>query len=85
MVAAAFGSDTEANLVERIRASDEYRPELSFVAADSGEVPGHGDGLNGLRGGGEVRGLGDGFFEHPVLIDIDRPSGGDGPGVAHGV
>ena len=41
VVAAAFGSDTEADLVERIRASDEYRPELSFVAADSGEVVGH--------------------------------------------
>lgn len=41
VVAAAFGSDAEADLVERIRASDQYRPELSLVALDGVEVVGH--------------------------------------------
>jgi putative acetyltransferase len=41
LVAAAFGSDAEADLVEAIRASPEYIPELALVAEIDGEVVGH--------------------------------------------
>lgn len=41
VVAAAFGSPVEARLVERIRASDEYRPSLALVAEHDGAVVGH--------------------------------------------
>ena len=37
----AFGSDVEPALVERIRASDEYHPELALVAVVDGSVVGH--------------------------------------------
>ena len=38
---AAFGSAREALIVEAIRASDAFVPELSLVADDRGEVVGH--------------------------------------------
>ena len=38
MVAAAFDSDVEADLVERIRASPEFVPEMALVAESVGEV-----------------------------------------------
>lgn len=41
LVAAAFGSPVEADLVERIRASPEYRPELALVAELDGVIVGH--------------------------------------------
>ena len=41
VVAAAFGSRTEAALVEAIRASPEYMPELSLVAVVARQVVGH--------------------------------------------
>lgn len=41
VVAAAFGSDAEADLVARIRASDEYVPALALVAEREGRVVGH--------------------------------------------
>ena len=41
LVAAAFGSEAEARLVERIRASPEYHPEYALVAADGGTIVGH--------------------------------------------
>src|SRR4051794_40840941 len=41
VVAAAFKSDAEADLVEKIRASPEYIPELSLVAELDGEIVGH--------------------------------------------
>jgi putative acetyltransferase len=41
VVAAAFDSQAEALLVDAIRASPEYIPELSLVAEDGGEVVGH--------------------------------------------
>ena len=41
VVRAAFGSDAEPALVERIRASVEYRPELALVAEQAGRVAGH--------------------------------------------
>lgn len=37
----AFGSETEADLVDRIRRSPEYRPDLSFVAVHDGRIVGH--------------------------------------------
>jgi putative acetyltransferase len=41
LVEHAFGSPDEARLVERIRASDRYVPELALVALVGGEVRGH--------------------------------------------
>ncbi len=41
VVAAAFGSEVEADLVDRIRASPEYVAELALVAELDGEVVGH--------------------------------------------
>ena len=42
MVAAAFGSDVEAKLVDDIRADACYRPELALVAEDDdGRIVGH--------------------------------------------
>jgi putative acetyltransferase len=41
VVAAAFGSQAEADLVEAIRSSPEYIPELALVAESHAEVVGH--------------------------------------------
>ena len=41
MVASAFGSPVEADLVDRIRASPEYVPEMALVAELDGEIVGH--------------------------------------------
>ena len=41
VVTAAFGQPAEARLVELVRASDEYVPELSLVADLAGDVVGH--------------------------------------------
>ena len=41
VVSAAFKSQVEADLVDRIRASPEYVPELALVAEVDGEVVGH--------------------------------------------
>ena len=41
IVAAAFGQQAEATLVERIRASDRYRPDYALVAVLDGAVVGH--------------------------------------------
>jgi putative acetyltransferase len=41
VVAAAFGSPAEARLVEAIRASPNYVPELSLVAELDGRIVGH--------------------------------------------
>lgn len=41
VVAAAFGADAEAILVERIRASPEYVPEMALVAEIGDELVGH--------------------------------------------
>lgn len=41
VVAAAFESEAEAILVERIRASDRFIPGLSIVAEEADEVVGH--------------------------------------------
>lgn len=41
VVAAAFGSQVQARLVDRIRASPEYVPEMALVAEADGEIIGH--------------------------------------------
>jgi putative acetyltransferase len=41
VVEAAFGRPDEVRMVEAVRASSEYVPELAFVAEDQGEVIGH--------------------------------------------
>jgi putative acetyltransferase len=41
LTAAAFGQQDEARLVEAIRASAEFVPELTLVAVDEGRVVGH--------------------------------------------
>jgi putative acetyltransferase len=41
VVAAAFGKQIEADLVDRIRASPEYVPELALVAELDGAIVGH--------------------------------------------
>ncbi len=41
VTAAAFGKQDEARLVEAIRASDEFVPELSLVAEEDGRIVGH--------------------------------------------
>lgn len=41
VVTAAFGQPDEAELVRRLRASEYYVPELTFVAEDSGNLIGH--------------------------------------------
>lgn len=41
LVTAAFGSPDEATLVERIRASPNYRPDVALVAVIDGSVVGH--------------------------------------------
>jgi putative acetyltransferase len=41
VVAAAFGSQVEADLVERIRASPEYVEEMALVAERAGRIIGH--------------------------------------------
>lgn len=41
VTAAAFGRENEARLVEALRDSDAYVPELSLVAEDDGVVAGH--------------------------------------------
>ena len=41
LVTAAFGSEAEAALVDRIRASAEYVPEMALVAEAGGEIVGH--------------------------------------------
>lgn len=40
VVAAAFGSDVEADLVDRIRASPEYVPAMALVAESTGDQAG---------------------------------------------
>ncbi len=37
----AFGSEAEGDLVDRIRASPDYMPELALVAIADGEIVGH--------------------------------------------
>ena len=41
LVRDAFGREDEANLVERLRASEAYVPELSLVAVEGGAMVGH--------------------------------------------
>ena len=41
VVAAAFDSEVEAELVDRIRASPEYVPEMALVAEADGRIVGH--------------------------------------------
>jgi len=53
LVAAAFGSPAEAELVDRIRASPEYIAEMALVAEVDGDVIGHVMVSNTTLSGGE--------------------------------
>ncbi len=61
VVTAAFGSPVEAALVDRIRVSPEYLPELALVAETDGVVVGH-----VMISGAVLRGNGD--HERPIVM-----------------
>jgi putative acetyltransferase len=76
VVSTAFGSDAEAELVERIRASPEYIPELAMVAVSDGSIVGH-----VMISGATLR-TGDGdrptVMLSPLAVSPDRRRGGVG-------
>jgi putative acetyltransferase len=78
IVGAAFGSDVEPALVERIRATDGYVPELALVAERDGRVVGH-----VMVSGASLRSA-DGV--HPIVmlapLAVDPTCQGDGVGGA---
>jgi putative acetyltransferase len=74
VTAAAFGQEDEARLVEAIRASDEYVPELTLVAEDEGRVVGHVMFSYSLLDGSEARLL----QLSPLSVAPDRQGEGIG-------
>lgn len=76
VVAAAFKSDTEADLVHRIRASPEYVPAMALVAEASGEIVGH-VMISGaiIRNDGGDRRI---SMLSPLAVDPDHQRGGVG-------
>ncbi len=83
VVARAFGSDAEADLVERIRASAEYEAELSLVATAEGRIVGH------VMVSGATLEAADG--EHPIVmlsplaVEPDAQRGGVGSALVRAV
>ena len=76
VVAAAFKSDTEADLVDRIRASPEYVPAMALVAEAAGAIVGHvmiSDAI--IRNDGGDRRI---SMLSPLAVDPDHQQGGVG-------
>jgi putative acetyltransferase len=83
VVAAAFGSEGEAHLVELIRASGEYRPETALVAASDGDIVGHvmvSDAV--IRGAGGERTI---SILSPLAVRPDRQGQGVGSALVRAV
>lgn len=74
VVAAAFGSAAEADLVERIRASPEYVAEMALVATEDEEVIGH-VMISGAVIGAERRRI---VMLSPLAVDPDHQQQGVG-------
>jgi putative acetyltransferase len=74
VVEAAFGKPNEVAIVNAIRSSDGYVPELSFVAADEGRVVGH-TMLSRVRLEGSERRL---LQLAPMAVTPERQSQGVG-------
>ncbi|OGO50839.1 MAG: hypothetical protein A2148_03835 [Chloroflexi bacterium RBG_16_68_14] len=83
VVEAAFGRPNEAQLVELIRTSDNYVPELALVAEEDGRVVGHAMfSYVTLRGAEERRVL----CLAPVAVAPERQRSGVGSAlVRHGI
>ena len=83
VVAAAFGSDVEAQLVDRIRASPEYVADLALVACSDGEVVGHvmvsGAVIRSIRGDRRIAML------SPLAVDPDHQRRGIGGALVRAV
>ncbi len=76
VVAAAFGSQAEADLVDRIRASPEYVPEMALVAERAGEIVGHVMISHAvIRNDGGDRRI---AMLSPLAVDPDHQRGGVG-------
>jgi putative acetyltransferase len=74
------GDDTvEARLVNELRRDQGWRPELSLVAVDNGEVVGHVVCTRAMLGGRAVLGLG------PLSVRPDRQRQGVGKALMHAV
>lgn len=79
VTAAAFGQEDEARLVEAIRASEEFVPELTLVAEDGGRILGHVMFSYSALEGSDTRLL----QLSPLSVAPDRQSEGIGSALTH--